>query len=343
MNHTRKPLRSLRAAVLLGAGSAFLMSHALTARAADEAPSVPDPVGFLIRTNYHGWDDAILLSNGRVEAVIVPAIARVMQFRFAGETDGPFWENESLYGRLPDPQSTNWLNFGGDKAWPAPQSDWKRVTPRAWPAPAGFDAVPFKAEIHGWEVTLTSPVDPYYGIRTRRVIKLAIDDPVMTITTTFQKVGGQPLLVSVWGVTQLKEAVTVYTPLIPASRFREGYVLQSENPPPSLRARGGGLTLTRSPKQAHKIGTDGSTLIWMSAEVVLRIDSPRQILRTYPDEGASVEVYTSPDPLPYVELEMLGPLTKMKQSEEISRSSTYTLLRRTEADPELEARKLLLR
>jgi len=81
----------------------------------------------------------------------------------------------------------------------------------------------------------------------------------------------------------------------------------------------------------------------MSAEVVLRIDSPRQILMTYPDEGASVEVYTSPDPLPYVELEMLGPLTKMKQSEEISRTSTYTLLRRTETDPELEARKLLLR
>jgi len=343
MNHTRKPLRSLRAAVLLGAGSVFLMGKPLPARAADEAASVPDPVGFLIRTNYHGWADAILLSNGRVEAVIVPAIGRVMQFRFAGETDGPFWENESLYGKPPDPKSTNWLNFGGDKAWPAPQSEWKRVTPRAWPAPAGFDAVPVEASVNGWMVTLTSPVDPHYGIRTRRVIKLAIDEPVMSITTSFEKVSGQSLHVSVWGVTQLKDPLIVYAPLIASSRFREGYVLQSENPPPSLRTRSGGLTLTRSPKEAHKVGTDGSTLLWMSADEVLRIDSPRQVLLAYPDEGASAEVYTSPDPLPYVELELLGPLTKMKKGEEICRTSKYTLLRRSEADPELEARKLLLR
>ena len=343
MNHTRKPLRSLRAALLLGAGSAFLMSHALPARAADEAPSVPDPVGFLIRTNYHGWADAILLSNGRVEAVIVPAIGRVMQFRFTDGAEGPFWENESLYGKPPDPQSTNWLNFGGDKAWPAPQSEWKRVTPRASPPPAGFDAMPFESSVDGWVVTLTSPVDPHYGIRTRRVIRLAIDEPVMTITTTFEKVSGRPLRVSVWCVTQLKDPLIVLTPLVAASHFREGYVLQSGNPPPSLRTRGTWLTLTRSPKEAHKVGTDGGTLLWMSPEQVLRIDSPRLALEEYPEEGASTGIYTSPDPLPYVELEVLGPLVKMKKGEQISRMSTYTLLRRTEADPELEARRLLLR
>ena len=31
---------------------------------------------------YHEWKDAILLSNDKVEAVIVPSIGRVMQFRF---------------------------------------------------------------------------------------------------------------------------------------------------------------------------------------------------------------------------------------------------------------------
>ena len=43
-------------------------------------------------TPYRGWNEAFLLSNGTVEAVVVPAIGRVMQFRFAGpsvENDGP--------------------------------------------------------------------------------------------------------------------------------------------------------------------------------------------------------------------------------------------------------------
>ena len=343
MNHTRKPLRSLRAAGWLAAGSVFLLASLPSVRAGDEIPPAPDPVGFLIRTNYHGWADSILVSNGRVEAVIVPAIGRVMQFRFAGETDGPFWENESLYGKLPDLQSTNWLNFGGGKVWPAPMSEWKDVMPEGWPPPRGFDASPCEVQIDGFVVTLTSPVDPHYGIRTRRVIELALDDPVMTIATTFDKVSGRPLRVSVWDVSQLKDPLTLYTPLVDFSRFREGYILLSGNPPPSLRIRNRGLMMTRDPAEAHKIGTDGGVLIWMDARQVLRIDSPRQILLTYTDQGSSAEIYTSPDPLPYVELEMLGPLTKLKPGEKVGRSSRYTLLPRTEADPELEARKLLLR
>src|SRR5436853_5292704 len=94
------------------------------------------------RANYHQWPDSLILSNGRVEAVIVPAIGRVMQFRFAGEEDGPFWENRALDGIKPEPESKEWGNFGGDKTWPAPQSDWPKLTSRAWPPPVAFDSMP---------------------------------------------------------------------------------------------------------------------------------------------------------------------------------------------------------
>ena len=50
----------------------------------------------------------------------------------------------------------------------------------------------------------------------------------------------------------------------------------------------------------------------------------------------------NPDPAAYVELEMLGPLKKMVAGDSIKRVSTYTLLRRREADPELEVRRLLI-
>jgi hypothetical protein len=302
-----------------------------------------EPIGFLIPTNYHGWPHAILVSNGRVEAVIVPAIGRVMQFRLSGEEDGPFWENRAMDGKAPDPQATEWGNFGGDKTWPAPQSDWPKIAPRAWPPPVAFDSMPVKANVDGFVVKLVSAVDPHYGIRAYREIKLDLDRPVMTIRTTYEKVSGQALKVGVWVITQLKDPVTAFASVPDFGRFREGYNRQSDELPVNLKFEDGLLSLTRDPKTPHKVGTDAGTLIWVGKDSVLRIDSPRKIIGDYPDDGCSAEIFTSPDPLPYVELEMLGPLNKMIVGDRITRVSSYTLLRRSEVDAELEARKLIIR
>jgi hypothetical protein len=300
-----------------------------------------EPVGFLVRTNYHGWANSILVSNGRVEAVIVPAIGRVMQFRFAGEEDGPFWENRALDGVKPEPESKEWANFGGDKTWPAPQSDWGKLTPRAWPPPVAFDSMPVRATLNGFVVKLVSAVDPHYGIRSYREINLALDQPVMTVTTTYEKVGGIPFRAGVWVITQLKDPLIACASLPEFERFRDGHFRLSTEPPSNLKIQDGLISLTRDPKASHKIGTDSGTLIWVGKDAVLRIDSSRSLLGEYPDDGCSAEIYTNPDPLPYVELEMLGPLTKLVLGDKITRTSSYTLLRRTEVDPELEVRRLL--
>jgi hypothetical protein len=300
-----------------------------------------ESLGFLVRTNYRGWADSILVSNGQVEAVIVPAIGRVMQFRWAGEADGPFWENEALFGKAPDAQATNWFNFGGDKTWPAPQAQWPKVTPREWPPPATFDAVPVEAKVEGWDLTLITPVDPHYGIRARRHIGLAPGEPAMTITTTYEKVKGRTLDVAICVITQLKDPLAVYAPVPQPSLFLEGYSAQSEKRPANLEVRPGLLSLTRDPKESHKIGLDSGTLIWLGTKDLLRIDSARLPLGHYPDRGSSAEIYTSPDPLPYVELEMLSPLARMRVGDQITRTSTYRLQRRIELDPNLEIRQLL--
>jgi len=59
-------------------------------------------------------------------------------------------------------------------------------------------------------VVLTSPVDPYYGIRTVRSIGL-LDDRLV-IDTTYEKVSGEPSKVGVWTITQFKEPVAVLVP-----------------------------------------------------------------------------------------------------------------------------------
>lgn len=64
---------------------------------------------------FKGWD-AYILSNGLVEVILCPSIARIMAFRFVSsskdESQGPFWINALLAGQKPDPQSGEWRNFG---------------------------------------------------------------------------------------------------------------------------------------------------------------------------------------------------------------------------------------
>jgi hypothetical protein len=292
-------------------------------------------------TNYHSWSDSIVMSNGKVEAVIVPAIGRVMQFKFVGENDGPLWNNRNLDGKAPDPKSTNWLNFGGDKSWPSPQADWSNITDRAWPPPPAFDSMPVQAIVSQDTVTLVSPVDPFYGIRTTRQITLVPGKPVMRIETMYKKIQGDPKRVGVWVITQDRDPVGIYLCVPSSSIFTSGCNNQGPALPPSLRMEKGLLSLTRDPKVAYKIGSDASALLWVGEKTALLIESPRTGSGDYPDDGSSVEVYTNPDALPYVEMEMLGPLHTMTLGDRIQRSSTYTLFHREESSSEAQARRIL--
>jgi hypothetical protein len=288
--------------------------------------------------SYHGWPDSLQMSNGQVVAIIVPAIGRVMQFRFAREERGPFFENRALDGKAPDPNATEWVNFGGDKTWPAPQDDWPKLTPRKWPPPPTFDSVPLKAEVKGSQVELVSPVDPYYGIRTRRMIRLEPGAPVMTIRTVYEKVQGEPVRVGVWVITQLGEPERAGMILPPKPQYPEGYNKQMDVLPKDLKREGRLLSVKRDPKNQTKIGSDAGTLVWMDKHFYLQIDSPRVTEKSaeYPDQGSSAEIYTNPDPLQYIELETLGPLHTMKVGDTIERTNRYTLMRRAEGETRLK-------
>ena len=312
----------------------------------------------ITRTEYHGWKDAIVMSNGKVEAVIVPSIGRVMQFRLVGE-EGVFWENSEVAGKAVNPGSSTWTNFGGDKPWPSPQSEWPKITPRAWPPPLGFDASPWEAAEFISNITrmftpekkgaigvstiqLTSPVDPHFGIRVTRDIYLDVTKAsVMKIKTTFEKVSGEPVKAGIWVITQVNEAEAVFVPVPKNSPYKEGYNLQSKELPEAFSVKDNLIELKRDPKKASKIGNDAGTLLWMNAKHVLRVDSARVPNADYPDNGSSAEVYTNPDPAKYIELEMLGPLKEMKIGDRIEHVNTYTLLRRRNKDATKEARKIL--
>ena len=104
---------------------------------------------------------------------MVPAIGRVMSSGTRGRRrrGRPFWRHgRSGPGWRRD--ENGWINFGGDKAWPAPQSEWGRMVGKGWPPPRTFDAVAHTATVEGGAIVMLSPVDPAYGLRVRRRISL---------------------------------------------------------------------------------------------------------------------------------------------------------------------------
>lgn len=277
---------------------------------------------------YHAWNQAVTLSNGTIEVVVVPEVGRIMQMRFAGEADGPFWENRKLDGTDPDSHSSEWINFGGDKTWPAPQSEWERITGRGWPPPAGFDSQAIEAQMEEGVLVLLSKADPHYGIEIERRIRLADQAAEMTVRTTYRKKFGTAVPVSIWVITQLKDPVAVFMPLPAASIFEGGYCRQSSKLPEGLKIEDSVLSCTRSTSASTKIGSDASQLIWAGEKELLEIISAREDEGEFPDQGSSAEIYTNPDPLTYVELELLGPLRKLAIGESMSRTQTYRLHRR---------------
>jgi hypothetical protein len=289
--------------------------------------------------DYHGWPDCRLLSNGSVEAVVVPAIGRVMQLRLAGAAEGAFWENRALDGQMPAPDSNEWINFGGDKCWPAPQAGWPRYQGREWPPPVAFDSRPMEAAAEERGLRLTSPIDPDFGIQVVRHVELATARPVMRIRTEYRKLRGEAVKVGVWSITQMREPERVCMLLPERTEFAGGFIRLLETEPEGLSVEGRLLSLARSRSGNVKIGAQAASLAWVGQNCAVRIDAeagPGE----YPDGGCVTEIYTNADPLAYVELEAMGPLASLSAGGRIERTAVYTIQPRSTPDPEAEARKI---
>lgn len=328
---------SRRAALasLLWLGASAFFTHACAASSAAVAAD---------RTRYHAWNDALRLSNRFVEVVAVPAVGRVMSFRFV-DGQNILWEDPALRGRRGDASGKEWVNFGGDKTWPSPEAEWRNYTGHPkWMPPAAFDALPVEGRIEGTTLVLTSPVDAAYGIRTIRRIALAPEKAEMTIETTYERVSGTPTKVAIWVITQFADPVAVYMPIGFRSVFPQGhYVFGSGAAPwPQLTTTERLIRVTRDTKAPHKLGSDADRMLWIGEKAMCLVSTPRRRNAEYPDRGASAEVYTNPDPKTYVELETLGPLALLKPGERISQTNTYTLHHRVSGEaPEAAAKRLL--
>ena len=260
-------------------------------------------------SSYRGWKSLMFRGNG-VELQIVPECGgRVMQFALGGKEF--FWVNPRLAGKLPPPRGLaadgGWLNYGGDKLWPAPQG-WENDA--QWPGPpdAVLDGQPYRAELidGGAALRLTSRDDPQSGIRFSRTVRPLPGRSGVQFEATMTNVDAKPRR---WGIsahTQLNAArrdgsgfnplLRAFCPLNPHSKFPRGYrVIFGEENNPSFRAdRRRGLVCVDYRYRVGKIGVDSpggwaATVDGASGAVFVQrfaYDPDKE----YPD-GASVEFW----------------------------------------------------
>ena len=330
-----------------------LLPPAARAAPAQAAPSQPPGVT-VTRLTYHGWPDSVRLSNGVVEAVVVPQIGRIMAFHLAGhpETD-PVFENPDWRGKtVADADAATWATFGGDKLWPSPQSDWPRHNVRAWPPDQAFDGDPEVAQVVPGGVRLVTPVSVAFAARATRTITLRPGQARLYIAQTLTKdpdaaspetlpagltdeqagrLRRDGFPVGIWSITQTRGDGVVYLPLSPASRFPRGYSAgDSTAPAPFFTVQGGLLRITRDPRDSHKVGTD-SPAGWMASlyggDTLFSEHSPYRAGAPYPDGGTPAEVYTNGGATAYIEMELLGPLAPLTHGQAISHDIFWQLQR----------------
>jgi hypothetical protein len=300
-------------------------------------------------SDYHGLK-AITLRNDSAEVIIVPASGRILSFQLCSQSkcgDNPIWNHPKLGAGL-KADDEGWTNYGGDKSWPAPQSDWPKITGKGWPPPTGFDHMPFSADIEHGIVTLTSPLDPSYGIRVHRIIALDKAKPVLHVTTIYEKVQGAPIEVSVWTITQLNSPERGYILLPERGTIPGGYTKPAHDSPNAPYAfenvilDGRFLSFTRDPKTKRKLGSDGDRLLWLGKTQTLLIEqtAPKAPGAPYPDNSHS-QIYTNPDELPYVEFELFSPLQNLRPGSSMALGATYTLGLRKSQDDKAEAERIL--
>ena len=274
-----------------------------------------------------GLLDVYWLSRGDLRLGLVPALGgRLLSLSYQGVE--LLWRNPALLdaalqpldGRVPAPNSGrmgDWVNYGGDKTWPAPQG-WEHDG--QWPGPPDpvLDSGPYVTTVSGESVTMTSKPDRRTGLRLSRTFSLTPEGYELVLRA--ENAGDRTVRWALWNVTQLPGDGTVTAglagrraPVVPLIGEVPEYTVDGHLTVPSLEVVG-------------KLGVPDSAgwVRWRRGDVALTLSFDVDRTAEYPDQGSPLEIWLEhPLPAPLAELgdldppahitelEVLGPLTSL--------------------------------
>lgn len=274
---------------------------------------------------YGGWPNCYRVSNGEVELVLTSDVGpRIMRFGFVGGQN-LFREFEDQMGTSGE---TDWVPRGGHRLWMAPEDPVKSYAPENGPV---------AVMIADGTIEATQPVEPLTGIEKRITVRMATTATRVNVVHTLRNASQETLELAPWALSMMArgghgihgfpprgthpEELPPTNPLVmwaftdlgdPRWTFTKKYMVLRQDPSNSV---------------PQKLGT-WNTKTWgaylLNGELFVKKYVTLAGPRAYPDFGCSYETFTNAD---FLELETLGPLTRLVPGESVTHTETWSLHR----------------
>jgi hypothetical protein len=281
----------------------------------------------LEKITYHGWNDSWLLSNGRINLVVVPDISRIMEYSLDG--DNIIWHNPDEYGKT-YPLTEKSYHFGGSRAVFGSEDIWGKFNDYI------LDHGKSNIEIDSTEEGLPL-VRMIYGPGfrcgaqiTREIIMHENGD--VDINHKLTNISADVIEYGLWEVCQTKSPCFAAFPINPKSKYENGiYNIVPISKDDDQFSIIDGYSITEYKGKLGKIGadSDGPFMFWASGKLGhLKIFKPMDRNYPYPDDGCSVQVYTNNKDIKgeaFLELEVLGPMIPLKTGDSSKLKETWKI------------------
>lgn len=276
------------------------------------------------KTEYKGWANCYRVSNGEVELIVTGDVGpRVIRFGFVG--------GQNLFKEYPEQLGKSgeekFQLRGGDRVWKAPED------PIATWAP---DNVAVEVQITPSGLIAREPTEPLTKLQKEIEVSLAPTGTSVQVTHRITNRSLFPLEFSPWALTMMAQGGTVVSGFPP--RGKHPINLEATNPlimwaytnlaDPRWKFTRKYLTLRQDPNNndAQKLGLFNAetwAAYFLNGEAFLK-RTKADPTKTYPDFGASFETFTNSE---FLEVETLGPLTKLQPGQTVEITETWSLFR----------------
>ena len=279
----------------------------------------------VIHESYHGWKGSVRLTNGTVELVVVPSIARIMRYGYVGGKN-LLWENPDLIGKQPPTSTKDWVNWGGDKLWNSPQDRW------GWPPDRSLDQAPCIVKVlPDKSLLVVGAVSVKSGIHFTRKITMCPKGTEVSVENTMIASDSGAVEWGLWEVAQMDSPDQLKLPRNTAGKFSNGFLVfkNSDPAPGSIKLTASEVLYRRDIKKSSKIGSDSPKGYLIGEKDGIRFTLSQHVTPSanYPDDGCALEMYSNPDPAKYMELELMGPVEWVQPTESLTMVAHWKLER----------------
>jgi len=278
----------------------------------------------VIKTSYQGWQDCYRVTNDVIELIVTADVGpRIIRFGFVGGQN----LFKECFDQLGKSGEEKFQLRGGDRVWKAPED------PVATWAP---DNVPVKVQITTSGLVARAPIEPLTQLQKEIEISMASS---RTTVTVFHRITNRSLFnleFAPWALTMMAQGGVAVTGFPPRGTHPQN--LQATNPlvmwaytnltDPRWKFTTKYLILRQDPRnaEAQKLGlfNENTWAAYILNDEVFIKDAQADPAKTYPDFGCSFETFTNHE---FLELETLGPLTKIEPNHAVEQVETWGLYR----------------